>query len=78
MTSSTIKTKIKPQRPAGTASNFSTAEIQKPGPGMNDRIRRLRKQNVKTQETLSIERALITTRFYKENEGKYSAPMMRA
>ena len=45
---------------------------------MNDRIRRLRKQSVETQESLSIERALITTRFYQGNEGKYSAPMMRA
>ena len=45
---------------------------------MNDRIRRLRKQSVETQESLSIERALITTRFYKENYGKYSEPVMRA
>ena len=45
---------------------------------MNDRIRRLRKQSVETQESLSIERALITTKFYRENLGKYSEPMMRA
>ena len=30
------------------------------------------------QESLSIERALITSKFYKENYGKYSDPMMRA
>ncbi len=78
MTSSAINTKTKPQRPAGTVSNFSTTEKPKPEPGMNDRIRRLRKQSVETQESLSIERALITTRFYQGNEGKYSAPMMRA
>jgi len=78
MTSSAINTKTKPQRPAGAVSNFSTTEKPKPEPGMNDRIRRLRKQSVETQESLSIERALITTRFYQGNEGKYSAPMMRA
>ncbi|MBT6765116.1 MAG: formate C-acetyltransferase/glycerol dehydratase family glycyl radical enzyme, partial [Prolixibacteraceae bacterium] len=45
---------------------------------MNERIQRLRKQSVETKELLSIERALITTRFYQENEGKYSVPVMRA
>jgi trans-4-hydroxy-L-proline dehydratase len=78
MTSSAIKTKTKPQRTAGAASNFSLTEKQESGPGMNDRIRQLRKQSLETQESLSIERALITTRFYQGNEGKYSAPMMRA
>ncbi len=47
-------------------------------PGMNDRIRRLRLLSVETKESLSIERALITTRFFRENEGKFSVPMMRA
>jgi len=47
-------------------------------PGMNDRIRRLRRLSVETKESLSIERAMITTRFFRENEGKYSVPMMRA
>lgn len=47
-------------------------------PGMNDRIRRLRRLSVESKESLSIERALITTKFFRENEGKYSVPMMRA
>ena len=47
-------------------------------PGMNERIRRLRRESVETKESLSIERAIITTRFFRENEGKYSVPMMRA
>jgi formate C-acetyltransferase len=47
-------------------------------PGMNDRIRRLRRLSVETKESLSIERALITTKFFRENEGKFSVPMMRA
>lgn len=46
--------------------------------GMNDRIKRLRKQTFETEPSLSIERALIETRFYKENEGKYPIPVLRA
>lgn len=78
MTFTKIETDKKPERPAGATSNFGISEKQKNASGMNDRIRRLRKQSVETQESLSIERALITTRFYRENEGKYSPPVMRA
>lgn len=46
--------------------------------GMNDRIKRLRKQTFETEPSLSIERALIVTHFYKENEGKYPIPVLRA
>jgi len=70
------KTIKSPERPAGAEGNFYVPHTNRPG--MNKRIQRLRKQSVETQESLSIERALITTRFYKENEGKYSVPMMRA
>ena len=45
---------------------------------MNERISRLRNESVNTPATLSVERALIETSFYKQNEGKYSIPMMRA
>jgi pyruvate formate-lyase/glycerol dehydratase family glycyl radical enzyme len=45
---------------------------------MNKRIQRLRKLSVDTEATLSIERALIETEFYKENVGKYSIPLLRA
>lgn len=45
---------------------------------MNDRIKRLRKQTFEAEPCLSIERALIETRFYKENEGKYPIPVLRA
>nr|WP_319511015.1 trans-4-hydroxy-L-proline dehydratase [uncultured Draconibacterium sp.] len=71
----TIKT---PERPAGAEGNFYTPHPDAIGPGMNERVQRLRKLSVETQESLSIERALITTKFYKENYGKYSDPMMRA
>ncbi|WP_340111993.1 trans-4-hydroxy-L-proline dehydratase [Maribellus mangrovi] len=73
-----IKTKSKPERPAGAEGNFYTPHPNAIGPGMNERIQRLRKLSVETQESLSIERALITTKFYKENYGKYSEPVMRA
>lgn len=71
----TIKT---PERSAGAEGNFYTPHPDAIGPGMNERVQRLRKLSVETQESLSIERALITTKFYKENYGKYSDPMMRA
>lgn len=67
-----------PERPAGAEGNFYQPDKNKIGPGMNERVQRLRKQSVETQESLSIERALITTKFYKENYGKFSEPVMRA
>ena len=78
MTFTTIKTTKLPERPAGAEGNFYKEKPGKVLPGMNDRIRRLRKESLETQESLSIERALITTKFYRENLGKYSEPMMRA
>ena len=54
--------------PSVAANNF----------GMNDRIKRLRKESFDAAPSLSIERALIETRFYKENEGKYPIPVLRA
>jgi formate C-acetyltransferase len=46
--------------------------------GMNDRIRHLRQQNFDTPTTLSIERALIETAFYKENYGTMPVAILRA
>ncbi len=45
---------------------------------MNERIARLRKESFETKPAISIERALLTTEFYRENAGKYSVPVMRA
>jgi len=45
---------------------------------VNERIARLRKESFETFPSISIERALLTTEFYRENEGKYPAPVMRA
>ena len=57
--------------------NFSIKHPENLG-GMNDRIRRLRQQNMNTPTTLSIERALIETEFYKQNYGTMPTPVLRA
>ena len=46
--------------------------------GMNARIRFLRQQSLDTPTTLSIERALIETNFYKKNYGTMPTPILRA
>jgi formate C-acetyltransferase len=45
---------------------------------MNDRIKRLRQQNFDTPTTLSIERALIETEFYKKYYGTMPIAVLRA
>lgn len=67
-----------PERQAKAEGNFYTQNPQHSKPGMNERIRRLRKLSVETQPSLSIERALHETAFYKENLGKHSVPVLRA
>ncbi|MDR1650366.1 MAG: glycyl radical protein [Synergistaceae bacterium] len=44
---------------------------------MNERVERLRRESFETAPSFSAERALIETEFYKENDGKYSIPVMR-
>jgi pyruvate formate-lyase/glycerol dehydratase family glycyl radical enzyme len=68
----------KPERSAAEEGNFYTPRETTIGPGMNPRIQRLRQLTVETEPTLSIERALHETEFYKENLGKYSIPLLRA
>ncbi len=46
--------------------------------GMNERIQKLRELSVTTPVHIDLERAKIETDFYKENDGKYSIPVMRA
>jgi formate C-acetyltransferase len=65
------------QRAPKSASNFAPS-IAENIYGMNDRIRRLRKETFEAEPSLSIERAQIETAFYKENEGKYPIPILRA
>ena len=45
---------------------------------MNNRISRLREQSFNARPCISAERALLVTEFYKENEGKFSVPVLRA
>jgi len=42
------------------------------------RVATLRQESFEAQPSLSIERALLVTRFYKDNYGKYSMPVLRA
>ena len=57
--------------------NFSIKNPANEG-GMNERIKRLRQQCFDTPTTLSIERALIETAFYKENYGTMPTAVLRA
>lgn len=45
---------------------------------MNERISRLRQISFETEPSISIERALLETEFYRDNYGKYSLPVLRA
>lgn len=45
---------------------------------MNERIERLRAESVHARPMISTERAELITRFYRENDGRYPVPLMRA
>ena len=45
---------------------------------MNERIQRLRERSYHAKPHISSERAMLVTAFYKENQGKYSTPVLRA
>lgn len=67
-----------PLRPATSEGNFYQPKNNPIGPGMNERIQKLRKQSAEAEPGLSIERALHETSFYRENFGKLSVPVLRA
>ena len=67
-----------PLRGASSEGNFYKPNLSVIGPGMNERIQRLRKLTFEAEPSISIERALIETEFYKENYGKFSIPVLRA
>ncbi len=68
-----------PERKAAAEGNFYEPRNENAiGPGMNPRIQRLRKLSFEAQPSISIERALHQTAFYKKHHGKYSVPVMRA
>ena len=70
--------KLIPERGPACEGNFYPETSNGTDPGMNLRIQRLRKLSVAAEHTLSIERALHETAFYKENYGKHSIPTLRA
>ncbi|HPS68684.1 MAG TPA: glycyl radical protein [Holophaga sp.] len=45
---------------------------------MNERTRRLRQESLDAIPSITAERALLTTAFYRENLGRHSLPMLRA
>ncbi len=45
---------------------------------MNERVASLRRQSRETPVSISMERAVLITDFYRENEGKLSTPRLRA
>lgn len=45
---------------------------------MTDRTRRLREESLSAEPSLSSERAMLLTEFYRENEGRYPVPILRA
>lgn len=45
---------------------------------MNERVKRLRDASFNTHATISIERGLLETEFYREHEGKMPMPVLRA
>ena len=67
-----------PERQPNAEGNFYLVKPNAIGPGMNERIQRLRKLSFEAEPSISIERALHQTAFYKANNGKYSVPVMRA
>ncbi len=69
---------VNPEREAVAEGYLYKPLENKIGPGMNPRIQRLRKLSFEAEPTISIERALHETAFYKENYGKYSIPVLRA
>jgi len=45
---------------------------------MNERVNKLRQESYEAPVTISAERAVLITDFYRDNIGKYSVPVMRA
>lgn len=67
-----------PLRVAASEGNYYETKANPIGPGMNERIQKLRKLSVEAEPSLTIERTLCETAFYKENFGKLSVPVLRA
>ncbi len=70
--------KASPERGPACEGNYYPKTRAEETPGMNIRIQRLRQLSVDSEPSLSIERAIHETAFYKENHGKFSTPVLRA
>ncbi|MGQ1788305.1 MULTISPECIES: trans-4-hydroxy-L-proline dehydratase [unclassified Saccharicrinis] len=66
------------ERAASVQGNFYAPLKSEIGPGMNLRIKHLRELSFKAKPSISIERALHQTDFYKKHYGKHSIPVLRA
>lgn len=68
-----------PERAGNEQGNFyKSIPANNIGPGMNLRIQKLRKESFEAEPSISIERAIHQTEFYKQNLGKHSIPVLRA
>jgi len=68
-----------PERKATVEGNFYAERGPNViGPGMNKRIQQLRKLSFDAEPSISIERAIHQTVFYREHYGKHSIPVLRA
>lgn len=65
------------ERAPKSAANYNLPKEEN-NYGMNDRIKHLRQISYEAVPSLTIERALIETEFYKENYGKFPIPILRA
>jgi len=45
---------------------------------LTPRVAKLRQESFEAQPSISVERAVLVTRFYEKNHGKYSIPVLRA
>lgn len=45
---------------------------------MTGRTRKLREESLAAEPAICAERALLLTEFYRENEGRWSVPVLRA
>jgi len=67
-----------PERQPNAEGNYYIPKVNVIGPGMNERVQRLRKLSFEAEPSITIERALHQTAFYKANSGKFPVPVMRA
>lgn len=47
-------------------------------PTMSERVRRLRERSLASRPSISAERAVLLTRFYREHQGRWPTPILRA